>query len=142
MNPAAQAEGISRRRMLTRIGAGAAVAWTVPIVTSIATPAFAVGSVNPCESDTPCNPCCGPFLPCCKGVCFNGCDTENNCICFNDNVCNNLSPCTDSRDCLPGYRCLCPNNGCYMSVCVFCCGGPFCKTGSRNLRGRTVAGRY
>jgi hypothetical protein len=34
-------EDISRRRMLRRIGAGAAVAWTVPVLTSIRTPAFA-----------------------------------------------------------------------------------------------------
>ena len=36
-------EGVSRRRMLKRIGAGAAVAWTAPILTSIRTPAFAQG---------------------------------------------------------------------------------------------------
>lgn len=32
---------ISRRRMLKRIGAGAAVAWTAPILTSVRVPAFA-----------------------------------------------------------------------------------------------------
>jgi hypothetical protein len=35
------AGGISRRRMLKRIGAGAAVAWTAPIITSVRTPAWA-----------------------------------------------------------------------------------------------------
>ena len=35
------AGGISRRRMLKRIGAGAAVAWTAPIITSVRVPAFA-----------------------------------------------------------------------------------------------------
>ena len=37
---------ISRRVMLKRIGAGAAVAWTVPVLTTIRTPAFA-GSPTP-----------------------------------------------------------------------------------------------
>ena len=32
--------GISRRRMLKRIGTGVAVAWTVPVITSIETPRF------------------------------------------------------------------------------------------------------
>jgi CHRD domain-containing protein len=38
------AGGVSRRRMLKRIGAGAAVAWTAPILTSVRTPAFAQAS--------------------------------------------------------------------------------------------------
>lgn len=33
--------GISRRKVLKRIGAGAAVAWTAPILVSVRTPAFA-----------------------------------------------------------------------------------------------------
>jgi hypothetical protein len=41
MEPTGQSESISRRRMLKRIGAGAAVAWTAPVLTSIRTPAFA-----------------------------------------------------------------------------------------------------
>lgn len=36
-----QAGGVSRRKMLKRIGAGAAVAWTAPIITSVRTPAWA-----------------------------------------------------------------------------------------------------
>jgi CHRD domain-containing protein len=38
------AGGISRRRMLKRIGAGAAIAWTAPIITSVRVPAFAQAS--------------------------------------------------------------------------------------------------
>jgi hypothetical protein len=33
--------GVSRRKMLKRIGAGAAVAWTAPILTSVRVPAYA-----------------------------------------------------------------------------------------------------
>jgi CHRD domain len=35
------AGGVSRRKMLQRIGAGVAVAWTAPIITSLKVPAFA-----------------------------------------------------------------------------------------------------
>jgi hypothetical protein len=41
-------DGISRRKMLKRIGAGAAVAWTAPILTSVQTPAFAQGYDGTC----------------------------------------------------------------------------------------------
>ena len=43
---------VSRRKMLKRIGAGAAVAWTAPILTSIRTPAFAAGSAG-CQNEFP-----------------------------------------------------------------------------------------
>ncbi|MGH2557363.1 MAG: CHRD domain-containing protein [Actinomycetota bacterium] len=39
------AGGISRRRMLKRVGAGAAVAWTAPILMSVRVPAFAQSPV-------------------------------------------------------------------------------------------------
>ena len=40
MDPDQVGHQISRRRMLKRIGAGAAVAWTAPVLTSIRTSAF------------------------------------------------------------------------------------------------------
>jgi hypothetical protein len=39
-NPS-DSSGISRRRMIKRIGAGAAVAWTAPVLMSVRVPAFA-----------------------------------------------------------------------------------------------------
>ena len=59
-------EGISRRKMLKRIGAGAAIAWTAPVLTSIKTPAFAQ---SPCEkdcggNDCGCNSACNVAVPC------------------------------------------------------------------------------
>src|SRR2546428_9685181 len=50
MEPREQKDTVSRRRMLKRIGAGAAVAWTVPVLTSMRAPAFAQGSA-PCETN-------------------------------------------------------------------------------------------
>jgi extensin-like protein len=41
MEPNESRDGISRRKMLKRIGAGAAVVWTAPILTSVRVPAYA-----------------------------------------------------------------------------------------------------
>ena len=35
---------LSRRTILKRVGAGAAIAWTAPVIASVRVPAFAVGS--------------------------------------------------------------------------------------------------
>ncbi len=59
--PSTPPSGITRRKMLKRMGAGAAVAWTVPVLTSIRTPAFAQASgvcAGGCDCGTP-SPCCG-----------------------------------------------------------------------------------
>jgi hypothetical protein len=64
-------EGISRRRMIKRIGAGAAIAWSAPILTSVRTPAFA-------QSPT-------------------GCDREDGCGC--SDPCNVPIPCNNRSDC-------------------------------------------
>src|SRR2546425_13375728 len=57
-------ERIDRRRILKRIGAGAAVAWTAPVITSIAAaPAFAASGPCDCISD-PCNNVCNPGQGC------------------------------------------------------------------------------
>jgi hypothetical protein len=59
MEPREPKDRVSRRRMLKRIGAGAAIAWTTPILTSIRTPAFAA------------SPACGPFD--CSNPAFGSC---------------------------------------------------------------------
>jgi hypothetical protein len=43
------AGGISRRRMLRRMGAGVAIAWTAPILTSVRVPAYAQVSPGSCH---------------------------------------------------------------------------------------------
>jgi extensin-like protein len=42
-----QSAGVTRRRMLQRMGAGVAVAWTAPIVTSLRVPAYAASPFVP-----------------------------------------------------------------------------------------------
>jgi len=71
---------VSRRRMLKRLGAGAAVAWTTPILTSAHTPAFAA-SPGPCREDCRYTPyfrlpdlSCDDLCETCEGGCV-GCST-------------------------------------------------------------------
>jgi hypothetical protein len=47
------AGGISRRRMLRRVGAGVAIAWTAPILTSVRVPAYAQPSPGVCSMCAP-----------------------------------------------------------------------------------------
>jgi len=105
-------EGLSRRRMLKRIGAGAAVAWSAPILTSIKTPAFAAsaqcvpfdicGNGNFCGPSSP----CGPLPPGCPGA---GCTVllDNSCLCWDSGYfCDpDGSTCQSDAECVPGYRC-------------------------------------
>jgi hypothetical protein len=106
-------ERLSRRRMLKRIGAGAAVAWTAPVIVSLtARPAFAQGSPScDCISD-PCNNPCG--LP----GCLCAAPVEGGCACFIP-VC--LNPCAKSSDCGPGE--LCVTTCCGDNTCAQVCSG-------------------
>jgi hypothetical protein len=103
-------EPISRRRALKRLGAGTAVIWSAPILTSINTAAFA-------QYPT-CSPAfCGPFQSCEPGaqVCAlpPGCGAaicsvmnDNSCICWDFAFCTSPDPVCDSDDdCGPGLRC-------------------------------------
>src|SRR2546426_3733921 len=90
-----QKDSISRRRMLKRIGAGAAVAWSAPILTSIRTPAFATSGTCSC----PPYDCENPQR------CENGCPCAPHhgggpCICFGDAFCNGSNTCNTDADCL------------------------------------------
>jgi hypothetical protein len=55
-----QASSVSRRTMLKGVGAGAAIAWSTPILSSLRTPAFAQGSPPPppgCDQNQTCFDC-------------------------------------------------------------------------------------
>ena len=103
-------DGISRRKMLKRVGAGAAIAWSAPILTSIKTPAFAATNVFPCtlcDPNVPCNVLdpCGPSGTCACFVLANG----GGCLCgaFPSNFCSDYPPCSSDADCRvsEGYVC-------------------------------------
>jgi hypothetical protein len=135
-------EGISRRRMLKRIGAGAAIAWTAPVLTSIRTPAFAQGAY-PCPgTDWNCgDPIqeCGTPVP--GTICVCDVNTEGDTVCWNDFSCGDprATTCASSSDCTdPSF----PN--CVTTCCGQTC-GPNCgtaqaKVGSK-MAGKTAAGR-
>jgi hypothetical protein len=111
-------EGISRRRMLKRIGAGAAVAWSAPILTSIKTPAFAATAPPP-----PCTGCagCGPLAPC---------NNNNTCQCWQQStdqgpgcVCTDLVDFCGETPLCPTGQSECPPE---FPTCVETCCGRIC----------------
>ena len=137
-------EGISRRRMIKRIGAGAAIAWSAPILTSIRTPAFAqyTGRCRdtgcPGENFQPCtdNPPGCQTGACTAGLgCFKGDDTEGMCHCFQNIFCSCVIACIDSSECGADQFCM-ENTGCGSEgVCLYCC-GEGCRDSSSGKRPR------
>jgi len=127
-------DGISRRKMLQRIGAGVAIAWTAPILTSIGTPAFAAGSGTCAQGD--CFSTCGQGFTACSqhcgdqglGVCF--VTTEGGCACAANDTCGSHGFCTTSSDCDAGYVCLATTTCCGVSVCE-----PICTQGKQQKGG-------
>jgi hypothetical protein len=126
MEPVDSKNTVSRRRMLKRIGAGAAVAWTAPILTSIYTPAFAQASPG-CGQTCPMfcqnNPICNDPNQCtCQALQNGGCD----CLC----QCGQCFQCASDADCAQfgsGYRCIqfnCPGAcpGDPTTACAAPCG--------------------
>jgi hypothetical protein len=108
-------EQISRRRMLKRIGAGAAIAWSAPVLSSLRTPAYAqYPACARCEACLVVGaPQCGPDPLSCgpDGDCLCVITTEGNCDCFERGP--GGASCVDSDDCQPNERCL--------TVGQFCC---------------------
>jgi hypothetical protein len=80
---------ISRRRMLKRVGAGAAIAWSAPILSSLRTPAFARTyppvCEEPCDDRCPFETQCGSSGP--IGNCFCSRDTSGSCFCWENDFC-------------------------------------------------------
>ncbi len=137
--------GVSRRKMLKRIGAGAAVAWSAPILTSIKTPAFAQGSprcvpFDVCGQGNFCGPGspCGGLPPGCAAA-FCSVLMDNSCIC--SDVFYWCDPdgqtCQSDADCVPGYRCgRIQNNDCLCqtgdtSACFHPCGSGAARSAPR-----------
>jgi hypothetical protein len=114
-------EKLSRRRMLKRVGAGAAIAWSAPILSSLRTPAFA--QAYPLR----CTECAGDF---CTGqtICGDappfGCPCAQlvdgpGCFCYQDDFCSNRETCTESSDCPEGQTCV-------HTCCDAVVGSPVC----------------
>jgi hypothetical protein len=122
-------EGISRRRMLKRIGAGAAVAWSAPILTSIRTPAFAQSGGSPCDPSAQCDlsmPCnvaiaCHNGNPACN--CWVNAD-HNACFCGDFDACSNHQACGPGNTCPSGQTCI-------ENCCGLLCYAPCSSSRSR-----------
>ena len=116
-----EVNNVSRRSMLKRIGAGAAIAWSAPILTSLRVPAFAQASPA-CTTGF----VCGEIPQAC-GEASCGCTftTEGaECLSF---VCEPDRPaCTSSAECEtrngPGWRCQPAGTGCCGNTCIAPCG--------------------
>lgn len=139
-------EGISRRRMLKRIGAGAAVAWSAPVLTSLRTPAFAQASPT-CTS--PCAACfdssaaeCGTD-PVRGGVCLCSASIEGDCVCGSDDTCDEWGLCKSSSDCAPDFVCkpvACHDCSSDLMNCQRPCGHPLPGGASKRVTGRRMSG--
>jgi hypothetical protein len=142
-------KAISRRRMLKRIGAGAAVAWSAPVLTSLSTPAFAQ---YPPSCPEPCAACfdgnaqlCGvdsvrPGVPCFCSQTFQG-----DCVCTANDSCGEWGTCTTSSDCPSGF--VCKPVGCTSCStapgqmnCARPCGTPLPARAPRRTTGRRMSG--
>jgi hypothetical protein len=135
---------ISRRRMLKRVGAGAAIAWSAPILSSLRTPAFAQAYPDRCPTCEACGA---------QTVCGEGCTcipaAGGGCFCHDIVFCNNpgITTCTTDADCEPsqaqgrgpGWRCA--SSCCGTNLCHPPCGAgldPAVAGGA--AAGRTSAG--
>src|SRR5437660_1513291 len=112
-------ERISRRRVLKRIGGGAVIAWSTPLLTSIRAPAYAE-SLAGCDPGQTCPPC-PPTQPCHGN---DGCqcwmlspDQGNACWCGFLVHCDGA--CIDQSGCPPGFRCV---QTCCGQTCAPPCG--------------------
>jgi hypothetical protein len=116
-NSSAPQDVISRRRALKRIGAGAAIAWSAPVLTSIRIPAFAQYGGSPCEPGQVCTPDCDDLRPCQSGSCgcFRNVDTDEcHCLDLFFGLCENIPDCATGADCSEGLICYascCPGTG-------------------------------
>jgi len=124
---------VSRRRLLKRMGVGAAVAWLTPIATSLGSAAEA-GCVG-CEA--PCDWTCGGTLRSCGSDCYCSPDVDGNCFCWANAFCSEVTDCVSNADCPPGYSCI-PGTCCFVPKCLAGCGlGPR----PRRRHGKMVNGR-
>lgn len=123
-----QSNQISRRKLLKRLGAGTAVVWSAPVLSSITTPAF--GQTPADCFPTFCGPryeFCGepgvacPLPPeCSVGIC--SLLNDNSCLCWDLAVCTCPNPiCQSDADCGGGGRC-----GPTEPDCELCCGRVAC----------------
>jgi hypothetical protein len=125
---------VSRRRMIKRLGAATAVAWTAPVLSTLgATPAFA--QAQPCpecgppvEDPDPTGNCpstgafpCGSDGPNLRNPCTCLRTIEGGCFCHSCIDCGAIpggfdAQCGSSAECPAGWGCVLSNCGCDPAV--------------------------
>lgn len=135
--------GMDRRTLIKRagiVGAGVAV-WSAPSVTSLASRAYAAGSVSTscktCGSSGGfpiCNPNSGPLGTC---NCFTG--EAGGCVCGQNMYCSDVSACSPQGGCPSGYTCISADNGCGTPVCIPNCDNTTGAKSSSGASGPTAA---
>jgi hypothetical protein len=118
-------EGLTRRRALKRIGAGAAVVWSTPILTSLRSSAFAQS--GPCAGHSDCLQGCNGHLPCNNGCFCMQRHSDKACVCIGQGLC---ADCSQDSDCDPitgpGSTCVDvdQNAGCCVGISNTACQPP------------------
>lgn len=115
--------------MIKRAGIGAAVIWSVPALTTVASPAFAGSPTTVARCPEPCGAACAGQTQCGTGGLFDYCgctrtDTGQ-CFCWANSYCADVPVCTTTTDCPAGSECVtsccdeprclpsCPNPGAF-----------------------------
>jgi hypothetical protein len=139
---------ISRRKVLKRVAAGTAVAWSAPVLTSLASPAFAQDRYAACPGCAPfscnfaTNPPCGASCLCLTH------DATGACVCVGaSGVCFAVGfgdICDTDADCeargFAGHRCVeldtasCPHCDPTSSACVAPCPTEGASAGQPEVR--------
>lgn len=133
-----ESSNLSRRSMLKRLGAGAAVVWTAPVLTSLGTRAMAQGTPPPDEcADNPRDQCqC--VAPSCDGDpdCFCTTPAEGGCVCVDcgNSACDLFEPCNSSADCPSTHVCAVSTCCEPPHTCIPRCGAAPCPTGPGGAR--------
>lgn len=97
----------SRRDALKKIGAGSALIWSAPALTSLGA-AYAQSGESPalgeCRDCDPADPCFGQ-TPCGGGSCSCVPRVDGGCFCHQPTSCAGQVECTDQNDCPSGTVC-------------------------------------
>lgn len=142
IDPQQSPDSISRRRLLKRIGAGAAIAWTAPVLTSLRTPAFGQATPICTDQDFVCDDP-DSFVLCGTGNndldCFCEKGSGGQTICANDLFCDDARACASDGECPPDWICA-SNTCCPGGVCLPPCGqAPVVAQKGRARRSRRSA---
>lgn len=110
--------GLSRRSMIKRVSAGAAVVWSAPAILSVSR-ASAAASPNPCTNGG--DACEGLFACGDNCNCWVNASGGGNFCGFLAFSCSDTNACTgsDGTDCPSGYNCVAT---CCGNICVAPCG--------------------